>query len=107
MAHMQEQITEKQRGWSVETRDAGTCFVPEDVHGVPDYLATGKAIDSHDMIFESLCAFLRDYIEGRDILSIEVCEGYFARLSAPGFLDCTEWACYKTKREARGALRED
>lgn len=105
---MQRDITEKMRGWQVETRDAGTCFVPEHVVAVPDYLKTGVEIMSADDpdVFELFTARVRDYVEGRDILSVEVCEGYFARWSAPGYLDCTEWGCHKTLRDARAALRE-
>jgi len=107
MSHMQKQITEKMRGWMVETRDAGTCCVPDHVVSVPHYLATGAHLEASDNeIFTDLCARLADYIEGRHILHIEVCEGYFARMSAPGYLDCTEWTCYMTLKDARAALRE-
>lgn len=112
MSHMRKEITEKMRGWQVETRDAGTCFVPEHVAAVPDYLKTGVEIRiddaGADLAAHELAARLKHYVEGRDFISLEVCEGYFARLSAPGpgYLDCTEWGCYKTLREARAALRE-
>lgn len=34
-------------------------------------------------------------------------EGYYARLSAPGYLDCTGWSGpYRTEAEARDALAE-
>ena len=108
MAHMQNDITEKMLGWRVETHDAGTCFVPEHVVAVPAYLAQGVELARADDpdVFELLAARVKDYVEGREILSLEVCKGYFARLSAPGYLDCTEWSCYKTLREARASLRE-
>ena len=32
--------------------------------------------------------------------------GYGARLSAPGYLDCTEWAVFETEDEAREYLEE-
>ena len=112
MAFMQPEITVKMRGWSVETRDAGTCFVPGDVCSVPAWLMTGVPVDNssdrlYSALFEALKAELADYIEGHTIESIEVCHGYFARMQAPGYLDCTEWCCYSTVREARRALRED
>lgn len=106
MGHMQNDITAKQYGWSVETSDCGTCFVPGDVVTVPGYLKPGEQIDSDDTVFESLSELLADYVEGRKIESIEVCKGYFARLSAPGYLDCTEWTCYPTIKEARSALSD-
>ena len=33
-------------------------------------------------------------------------KGYGARLSAPGYLDCTEWSVFKTKEIAREYLEE-
>jgi hypothetical protein len=116
VSHLENQITEKMRGWSVETRDAGACFVPGDVVSVPDWLKSGEPIlletDSEGKhradreVFEVFRSRLSAYVKGRTILAIEVCEGYFARLSAPGYLDCTSWSFYNTKKEARDALRD-
>ena len=109
---LQPEITEKQSGWQVETRDAGTCYLPGDVVSVPDWLVIGKPIDAdagtktETDLFANLVRELGDYVEGRRIESIEVCRGYFARLSASGYLDCTDWCCYSTMREARAALKE-
>lgn len=108
---MQPEITTKQRGWRVETRDNGTCFVPGDVYGVPDWLAYGVPLApefSHPCgdVFEMLRMGIVDYLPATCVESIEVCEGYFARLTAPGYMDCTEWTCYKTHREARDALKD-
>ena len=36
----------------------------------------------------------------------EIQEGFGARLDAPGYLDCTEWAVYATFSEAVEGLRE-
>ena len=40
------------------------------------------------------------------IYSVECKEGWGARLSAPGYMDCTEWAVYDTEEEARAELEE-
>lgn len=48
---------------------------------------------------------LRDYVLGT-ILSAEVIDGYGARLSAPGYMDCTEWSVYSSESAAREALVE-
>jgi hypothetical protein len=112
MSHMQPEITTKQRGWSVETSDAGTCFVPGDVLSVPSWLVDNATFingaDSalEQLVYDALRDELADYVEGRTLESISVCRGYFARLSAPGYLDCTEWCCYSTIKEAREALRD-
>lgn len=108
MSHMQPQITEKMRGWMIETTDAGTCYVPGDVVFVPEYLAEGVSLSFEDSygLFSTLCAGLADYVEGRKFESIEVVNMRFARLSAPGYLDCTEWCGFNTLKEAREYLRD-
>lgn len=45
------------------------------------------------------------YTEGTP-LSWENVKGYGARLSAPGYLDCTEWTVFDTEEEAREYLAE-
>ncbi len=45
----------------------------------------------------------KDY--GVDVDDIETITGWFARLSAPGYMDCTEWqGPYDSKDEAIAAL---
>lgn len=51
-------------------------------------------------------AKLKDYLEGDRIQSFEVVEGYGARMSAPGYLDCTEWTVFDTYQEALDFLNE-
>ena len=48
---------------------------------------------------------IRLYVEGT-IQSWENIQGYGARLSAPGYLDCTEWAVFDTVEEALSYLAE-
>jgi len=36
----------------------------------------------------------------------EIVIGYGARLSAPGYMDCTEWCVFATEQEARDYLEE-
>ena len=48
---------------------------------------------------------IQDYVEGTPE-SWENVKGYGARLSAPGYLDCTEWSVFKTKEIAREYLEE-
>lgn len=114
MGHMQKEITAKQSGWAVETRDAGTCYVPQEVVSIPDWLRFGVALTGKDSniheqeVFATLVALVADYVPGHHIESIEAIEGhYFARWSAPGYLDSTEWTAHKTIKEARESLSED
>ena len=56
---------------------------------------------------EELHAIFGDYIEGDEIYSVEIERGWFARLSAPGYMDRTDWGGpYKTKREAKDYIEE-
>jgi hypothetical protein len=40
------------------------------------------------------------------VVWIRLREGYGARLSAPGYLDCTDWCVFETEQEARDHLEE-
>lgn len=50
------------------------------------------------------------YVQGEPFLDpsfvIEPEHGWIARLSAPGFMDCTEWASFKTEKDANDYLDE-
>src|ERR1019366_5175429 len=43
---------------------------------------------------------LAEFCEGSRIEGVEKKTGFYARLSAPGYLDCTEWDGPHTTREA-------
>lgn len=80
MAFMQPQYI-KDKWLQIET-DAGTWFIPEDLGMDP-----------------------ADCVEG-EIEETEVITGYGARLSAPGFMDCTDWCVFDTLAEARSYIEE-
>lgn len=85
MAFMEPQI-EFMSAYLVET-NIGTECVPEDVCDDPTKL--------------------EPYLEGSRIESVDRKEGWFGRLSAPGYMDCTEWlGPFDTEGEARVALDE-
>jgi len=48
---------------------------------------------------------IQDYVEGTPE-TWENVKGYGARLSAPGYLDCTAWDVFETEQEAREYLEE-
>lgn len=58
--------------------------------------------------FDKLAALVSNYTENREdeINSIEMKRGFGARLSAPGYLDCTPWAVFATESEAEEYLAE-
>lgn len=76
---------------------------PEITHGTFVVLDTDEGIvcippniNEEDMIFPSTRVFSR-----------EQATGYFARLSMPGFLDCTDWqGPYSTEEAALAALTD-
>lgn len=87
MSFMQPQIM-KDDWYEVEANN-GTDYVPVS--------ACGKVKKTKQ---------LRDYVEGEP-KSRKLLKGWFgARLSAPGFLDCTEWSVFKTVEEAEKYLEE-
>ena len=92
MSFMQQQIYESYY-FEIETT-AGTEIVPADVIG--RYALT--PVES----------FL-NYLEGTPLDpdgDAQVEHGWLARLSAPGYMDCTDWSAHKTEQEAREYLEE-
>jgi len=55
---------------------------------------------------DALFAACRDYTRNRECHDISVREGWGARLSAPGYMDCTEWTVHDTREEAEKYLAE-
>lgn len=42
---------------------------------------------------------VEDFIDG-EFIDAEVVDGYGARLSMPGYMDCTEWTVFTTEQDA-------
>jgi hypothetical protein len=77
----------------VETNH-GTEVVPEDV--------CGTIVDTDD---EGEWDILYDYLENDNIRGVERVEGWWCRLSANGFLDCTGWeGPFDTQEAAQEAI---
>ena len=75
-------------------------FVVETTHGtqaIPQGLIGKTLHPTH--------AELAPFIEG-EVISVEVVDGYGARLSMPGYMDCTEWTVFDTPRAAMRFLKE-
>lgn len=88
MAFMERQVVHGD--WLRVETDNGTEFIPADLADKDDW----------DDIAQ--------YIEG-DVESIEDVEGvtgWGARMTAPGYLDCTPWSVFDTKQEAEDYLTE-
>lgn len=74
--------------WYVVDTTNGNTFIPIDV--------IGEDAEKDDFA---------DYIEG-EYLDHEKITGWGARLSAPGYLDCTDWCVFDTEEKAKEHLRE-
>jgi len=79
--------------WYELETEMGTEVVPGDLVG---------SVDPDDDVME----LFGDYIEGDDIYEVQLTKGYGARLSAPGYLDATEWTVFDTEQEAWDFLEE-
>lgn len=58
--------------------------------------------------WDALTQAVSMYIEGDStaLYSIEFREGWGARLSAPGYMDCTPWTIYDSEAEAEAGLTD-
>jgi hypothetical protein len=105
MGFMQRQITGKQNWLRVETTQ-GTEFV-----SVADSSLFVRDSDTqtHPLTEDERAATIKkiqQYTEGTP-QSWENIKGYGGRLSAPGYLDCTEWQIFETAEEALAYLAEE
>ena len=89
---MQPQIYEG-RYFTVDTSH-GSEIVPCDVAGIYD---------------DTTAETLQPYLQGKPQYADDKCvvdTGWLCRLSAPGYMDCTDWYVYKTEADAREAMAE-
>ena len=99
MSFMEQEITEYQKFYEVDG-DMGVEFVPFDLVGEIDL------DEFDDYSNHSIPAPLSDYVETSQASRIEVIEGFGARMSAPGYMDCTSWCVYPSIEEAESDLEE-
>jgi hypothetical protein len=92
MSFMQKQIY-KGSYFEIDTTH-GTEIVPSDV--------IGRTVGTHIDAFA-------DYLEGSPYDTeecVECKDGWIARMSAPGYTDCTSWSAHKTEKSASDYLDE-
>lgn len=101
--------------WIEVDGDNGTEFLPADLVTLPDYDAferpddlpeDAEFPDQDESWLEAARAACEDYIESRKVYTIAVRQGWGARMSAPGYMDCTEWCVFATEGEAEDYLKE-
>lgn len=93
MAHM-VLIADFFNAYTVLDSNDSYTIVPEDVAG------PYSQVMNPDSAY-SPCDRMKPYCEGKPV-AVEFVTGWFARYSAPGYLDCTEWVGpFATEAEAR------
>lgn len=111
-------------GWEVETTRGESFAVPADVHPVPDSFPDGftvedestdeereRELDGEDTgeysaarLFSGLATYMPEGCSG-EVASATVRRGaYWARMSAPGYLDATDWEVHASAQSAADSL---
>jgi len=62
--------------------------------------------ETHVVEADSMIDVLRE-LDVEDIVEIHLEDGWGARFSAPGYLDCTGWGVYESEASAAEALLEE
>jgi hypothetical protein len=107
MAHMEIQYV--QDLW-LEVEGDGTEFVLLSDTELIDFrqVHLGWSVTPKDLGFEQVVNILKDYLSmsSSKVVQVSCRKGCGVRLSAPGYLDCTEWAVFRTKTEAKYYAKE-
>lgn len=82
----------------------GTYFEVDTTHGT-EIVPTDACGHTMTTVAEALMLYLNGAPLDKDA-ECPVKEGWLARLSAPGYLDCTDWSAFETETEAREFLEE-
>jgi hypothetical protein len=99
MPFMQRQITGKCKWLEVETTH-GTEIIPQElVADVSD--CDAENVENMPLWFNTV----QQYTEGEP-KEWKWIEGYGARLSAPGYMDCTDWTVFDSPEQAQAHLEE-
>ena len=85
MSFMEKQVTDKREWWEIDG-PIGIVF-----------------FDCEDFTKEQA---QKDYSADSPVWTTEKTVGYGARLSAPGYMDCTDWAVFDTVKEAEDYLED-
>jgi hypothetical protein len=98
---MTPEITDKHTWYEVYGPD-GTEWIPSDLIGeLKDNSVFAFLYGSHDIPPE-----LADYTRNTKFYEISEVKGYGARLSASGYMDCTDWTVHSSVADAKEYLVE-
>lgn len=105
MSHMQQQITSNQAWIKVDTSN-GIVYLDASLLGLNVRDSQPKTHPLTAKERETSISRMSQYCEGT-IEEWETIRGYGARLSAPGYMDCTEWTVFDTAEEAQQYLNDE
>lgn len=97
MAFMEQQITDKV-GWYEVDGFQGTEWIDSGLVGDLDEFDSDTLQPVPDK--------LADYCTNSHVFYLKKVYGHGARLSAPGYTDCTDWVVFDTEREAEEYLED-
>ncbi len=98
--------------WLLVDGACGIGAVPADLVYVPKWMTPEVDYDTdcmeEDSDLRNVLDSVEDFIESNvdDVTSVQLIEGYGARLSAPGFMDSTAWTVFETIAGATDYLEE-
>lgn len=69
-------------------------------------IEVGQTVCRDDPEYDHILPRVSDYIEDQHPEFFELVEGWGARMSAPGYLDCTDWCVFPTREEAEEYIEE-
>ena len=72
-----------------------------------DYVPFDAVFNANNRTMNPTASDVQDYTDNTRIDDITIIDGYGARMSMPGFLDCTHWSVFKTQEEAQSFLDEN
>lgn len=104
MPFMQPQVTEKQK-WIMVDGPEGTEYLPIDLWAkqeMQNIIAEIQAEETNNKLILKLI----EYTRNQTFFESKVIHGFGARLSAPGYMDCTDWCVFDTEKEARKYIEE-
>ena len=95
-------VIEFGKWYEIETMN-GTSFVPFDIVGTIHQAFLGNPPSSYA---RKRVLQYTECFDVKDINTIEIREGFGARLSENGYLDCTDWTVFDSEQEAKDYLVE-
>jgi hypothetical protein len=110
--------------WECETTRGEGFIVPADIHGIPEAFADGFTVSdeatddereaeldgvdtgeySAARLFSGLAQYMPEGCCGQVRTATVRRNVYLCRMSAPGYMDCTDWECHATAQAAADSL---